>query len=160
MNLYFTFTNKFNYQIPLILQFLVVLPLQISSDMGLEHGDDLGQTLISHLLQHTQDSGLEEDLGVTETVLCRVQLQSEQDLLRNDLSVRKAIWDSIRGQDGVSENENWLAIMEFQSISRMHGNNTWIQGYALVSERRNRKFVRRNRKSRMQRMQEKVKEVD
>ena len=71
--------------------------------MGLEHGDDLGQTLVTHVFKHTQDTGLEEDLGDTKTVLIGVHLESVEDLICDLLAIDKALWDSVGGQDGVSE---------------------------------------------------------
>ena len=48
--------------LPLVLQFLVGLAHQVTSDVGLEHGNDLGQALVTHVLKGTQHSGLEEHL--------------------------------------------------------------------------------------------------
>lgn len=43
---------------------LVILnPHESTSTSGLQHGDDLGQTFISHLFQLTKQTSFEEDLG-------------------------------------------------------------------------------------------------
>ncbi len=89
--------------IPLVLQFLVVPPHQVTTDVSLEVGHDLGQTLVTHILKHTQHTSPEEDLGVTQTVVISIELQSGQNLLGNNLAIDKGtLWDGVGSQDGVS----------------------------------------------------------
>lgn len=52
----------------LFLQLLVLLTGQVTTDVGLEPGDDLGQPVVTQLFHLTQDTGAEEYLGVTQTV--------------------------------------------------------------------------------------------
>ena len=66
--------NLVKNHLPLILQFLVALAHEVSSDVGLEHSDDFSEAFVPHLFQHTEDASLKEDLGVTEAVLGRIQL--------------------------------------------------------------------------------------
>ena len=89
--------------LPLVLQFLVLPTHQVSTNMGLEHGDNLSETFVTHVLKHTQDTSLEEDLGDTKSVLVGVHLQSCEDLVCNLFAIDESLWDSIRSQDGVSE---------------------------------------------------------
>ena len=85
------------------MEFLVVLPVHVSTDMGLEHGDDLGQSLVTHLLQGTEHTGLEEDLAGAELVLGCLQLQGSKDVAGDLLAVDEAFGDGIGGTDGVTE---------------------------------------------------------
>ena len=85
------------------MQFLVLPAHQVTTNMGLEHGDNLSETFVTHILKHTEDTSLEEDLGDTKSVFVRVHLQSGEDLVCNLFAINEALWDSIRGQDGVSE---------------------------------------------------------
>ena len=70
--------------------------------MGLQQRDDLGESLVTELLQVTQHSGLEEDLRVAQTVLVLVELQSQQNLLSGSLGLHETLGDSVGSQDGVS----------------------------------------------------------
>ena len=54
---------------PLVNELAVVLPHEESPGIGLELGEDDGQSLIPHVLEATQDASTEEHLAVTETVL-------------------------------------------------------------------------------------------
>ena len=47
---------------PLVLELLEALPGQVTSDVGLEPGDDLAETVVTQLLHLTQDTGAEEHL--------------------------------------------------------------------------------------------------
>ena len=48
--------------------------------MGLKHGDDLGETFITHFFKFTEYASLEEDFGETKSVLGVVKLKSCKDL--------------------------------------------------------------------------------
>lgn len=85
--------------------------------MGLEHGDDLGQTLVTHVLQHTQHTGLEEDLGGTQAVLGGVQLQGSQDLVRHLSAIHEALRDGVGSQDGVSVQRTSLHCTDVETSS-------------------------------------------
>ena len=74
--------------------------------MGLEEGDNLGQTLVTHVFKHTQDTSLEENLCCAKTVFIGVHLQGGQDLVGDLLTINESLWDGVGGQDGVSEMEN------------------------------------------------------
>ena len=87
---------------PLILQFLVVLADQISSDSSLEVGDDLRKAFIAHVFQHTEDSSFEEDLRVAQAVVVCVQLEGTQNLLAHNLSIAESGRDHIWSQDRIS----------------------------------------------------------
>ena len=87
---------------PLILQFLVVLAHQVASDVRLEERDDLGESLVAHVLQHTEHAGAEEHLGVAEAVVIAVELQRRQHLLGHHLAVDEPFRDGVRRQDRVS----------------------------------------------------------
>lgn len=50
--------------IPLFLQLLVLLTGQVTTDVGLEPRDDLGQPVVTQLFHLTQDTGAEEYLLV------------------------------------------------------------------------------------------------
>lgn len=49
---------------PLLLELLEVLLAEMPTAGRLDHGHDLGQTLITHLLKTTQDSSTEEHLRI------------------------------------------------------------------------------------------------
>jgi len=87
---------------PLILELLVVLADEVATDASLEVCHNLGQSLVSHVLQSAEHSSLEEDLGVTETVVVLVELQSNEDLLGDNLAVDETRRDHVRSQDRVS----------------------------------------------------------
>jgi hypothetical protein len=70
--------------------------------MGLEHGNNLSKTLISHFFQHTEYASLKEDLSVAQSVLCRVKLESQKNLLGDNLAISKSLRDSVGGEDRVS----------------------------------------------------------
>ena len=89
-------------RLPLILQFGVVPPHQVASDVSLEVGKYLRQTLVTHVLKLTEHTGTEEDLGMAQSVLILVELKSGQNLLSHDLAVNESLRHHIRGQDGVS----------------------------------------------------------
>jgi len=72
--------------LPLITQVRVTLAHDVTTDTGLQVGDDGGQFVFTQLLKLTEDTGLEEDLGVTNTVAV-TEVQSGEDLLRGDLAV-------------------------------------------------------------------------
>lgn len=60
---------------------LVVLnPHESTSTSGLQHGDDLGQTLISHLFQLTKQTSFEEDLGKENVATYILHLITRNDL--------------------------------------------------------------------------------
>lgn len=61
---------------PLVDELAVVFPHEVSSGIGLELGEDNGQSLIPHVLQSTQHTSTEEHLAVTETVLAGFELKS------------------------------------------------------------------------------------
>lgn len=88
--------------LPLILQFLVGFPHEVTTDVGLEHRDDLRQTLISHVLKGTQHSGLEKDLSGTKTVFLGVELKGRQDVASDLLAVNESLRDGAGSQDGVA----------------------------------------------------------
>ena len=71
--------------------------------MGLEHRDDLGQFLVSQVLQACQHSSLEEDFGDATAILRRVQLDCLENVRSHLLAVNEAVWDRVRSQDGVAE---------------------------------------------------------
>merc|ERR1719295_1570637 len=71
-------------------------------DEGLEHGDDLGQTLVAHVFKHTQYTCLEEDFGGAKLILVGIQLQCGQDLVGHLLAINESLGDSVGGQDGVT----------------------------------------------------------
>lgn len=48
---------------PLVLEFLVLFPHEVAAAEGLHLGEDLGKTLIPHVLQSTQHPCTEEHLG-------------------------------------------------------------------------------------------------
>lgn len=52
----------------LLLQFLELLPRQVTAHPGLHPGDDLAQTVVTQLLHLTQDTGTEEHLIPQEPV--------------------------------------------------------------------------------------------
>ena len=84
------------------MELLVAAAHQVTSDEGLEEGDDLRQALITHVLKLTEDTSLEEDLGVSETVVVS-EVEGAQDLLGGDLAVNEAsLGDGVGSQDGVS----------------------------------------------------------
>ena len=83
--------------VPLVLEFLVLFADEVSTDMSLEHGNDLSETFISHLLQHTEHASLEEHLGVSQSVLCGVQLEGQEDLLSDNFAISKALRDGVGG---------------------------------------------------------------
>lgn len=58
--------SKCEYSIclPLFLQLLVLLTGQVTTDVGLEPGHDLGQPVVTQLFHLTQDTGAEEYLLV------------------------------------------------------------------------------------------------
>ena len=70
--------------------------------MGLEERDDLGETVVTHVLKPTEHTGPEEDLRVAETVVVGVELERGQHLLRRHLAVDEAFGDGIGSEDGVS----------------------------------------------------------
>lgn len=84
------------------MKLFVLLADEVSTDMSLEHRDDLSETFISHLFQHTENTSLEEDLGVSEPVLGGVQLQGQKDFLSDNLAISKSLRDGVGGQNGVS----------------------------------------------------------
>lgn len=102
---------------PLVLECLVVPSDQVTTDEGLEVGDDLGQTLVTHVLQHTQHTSPEEHLGVAQSVFILVQLQSIQDLLSDNLAINESLRDSVGGQDGVTGKDRKEAII-YQCFNR------------------------------------------
>ena len=59
LNLYVT-TTVFNWLdcLPLGLEFGELAPVDGSTDVGLEHRNDLAQSLITHLLEGTEHTGL------------------------------------------------------------------------------------------------------
>lgn len=69
--------------------------------MSLEEGDDLGETVVAHILEATENAGPEEDLGVAETVVVGIELQRGEDLLRSNLAIDETFGDRVGGQDGV-----------------------------------------------------------
>ena len=87
---------------PLVLEFFVLSAHQITLDVGLEQGDDLRQTLVTHILKHTQYTSLEEDFGGTKTVFVGVHLESGQELVSNNFAVNESLGNGVGGQDGVS----------------------------------------------------------
>ena len=87
---------------PLVLELLVVAAHKVGTDVGLEERDDLGETLVTHVLELTEHTGAEEDFGVAETVLVGVQSQGAQHLLCDHLAVNEALGHGVGGQDGVS----------------------------------------------------------
>ena len=86
----------------LVLELLVALPHDVTTDPGLEEGHDLGEALIAHVLKLTEHTGAEEYLGVTNTVLVLFHLKGDQDLLRNLLAIGESLGDDVGGKDGVS----------------------------------------------------------
>lgn len=89
---------------PLVLEFLVILSDQVSSNSRLEVRDDLGQAFVPEVLQHSEDSSLEEDLGVTQSVVILIQLKSGQHLLTHHFTIDETRWNDIGGQNGVPGN--------------------------------------------------------
>lgn len=63
---------------PLILQFLVVLSAEVTSDVGLHPGDNFAETVVTEFFHLTQDTSPEEDLGVTQSVQFSVELGGRQ----------------------------------------------------------------------------------
>ena len=85
----------------MVLKLGVVLADKVTADARLEVGDDLGQTLVSHLLKLTKDAGLEEDLRVTDAVVLP-KVKGSENLLRGDLAVAEAGRNGVGREDGVS----------------------------------------------------------
>ena len=88
----------------MVLKLLVFFAHQVTTDMSLEECDNLSETFITHVFKCTQDTSLEEYLGVTKLVLVGVHLKSSQDLVTDLFAINESLWDSVRGQDGISEN--------------------------------------------------------
>ena len=89
--------------LPLVLEFLVVPPHHVTSDVSLEEGQDSRQTLFTELLKHTEDTSSEEHLGVAQLVFVSIKLKSLKNLTRGFLGLNESLWDSIGRQDGVTE---------------------------------------------------------
>lgn len=87
---------------PLVLQFGVVLPHQVATNVGLEEAHDFCETLITKLLKITEHTGAEEHFGMAKTVLVLFELQGTQYLLSHDLAINKSLGDGVRGQDRIS----------------------------------------------------------
>ena len=81
--------------------------------MGLEERDDLGETVVAHVLKPTEHTGPEEDLGVAETVVVGVELQRGEHLLRRHLAVDEAFGDGIGSEDGVPEGDELAECWDF-----------------------------------------------
>ena len=74
--------------------------------MRLQQRDDLGQALVTPVLQRAQHAGLEEHLRVAQAVVVLVKHfvldQLSEYLVSHLLAIAEALWDGIRSQDGVS----------------------------------------------------------
>ena len=88
--------------LPLVNETLVFFPHSVTTDVSLEHGDDLGKTFITHLLKGTKNTSLEEDLGGSEFIFTGIQLKSFQDVASYLLAINKTLRDSVGGQDGIT----------------------------------------------------------
>lgn len=86
----------------MVLEFLVLFPHQVSTDVGLEQRDDSGETLITQVFKCTEHTSTEEHLGVTQPVFIFTQLEGFKDLACHDLAVDESLGDGIGSQDGVS----------------------------------------------------------
>ena len=88
-------------RLPLVLELLVVLADEVSADASLKVGDDLTETLVSHVLEGSEDAGLEEDLGVSQTVVVLIQLQRVEHLLSDHLAVDETWRNHVRRQNRI-----------------------------------------------------------
>ena len=91
--------------LPLVLQFGIVPPHQVTTHVGLEEGEDLGKALITPFLKITQNTSPEEHLGVAQLVGVLLHGEGTKHLLRYKFAINKgARRHSIGSQDGVSGN--------------------------------------------------------
>ena len=88
--------------LPLVYQLVIVLPHQVSTDVGLEQAHDLCESIITLVLKLTQDSCPEEHLGVPNLVDICIKLEGFEDILCYHFAIHKACRDGIGGQDRVS----------------------------------------------------------
>jgi len=84
---------------------------------SLELGDDLWETLVTHVFQFADNTGAEEDLGKTDTVFALVQLQSFNQFLDSNLSVHESGWDSGGSQNLVTEMMEKKMYVLFPSVN-------------------------------------------
>lgn len=60
--------------IPLVTHLAILFTHEIAFAVGLEHRDDFGQPLISHVFQFSQDTSPEEYLNVSYNTRCSLEL--------------------------------------------------------------------------------------
>ena len=80
----------------LLLQLLVILPRQVTSDVGLHPGHDFAQSFVTELFHLTQHSGTEEYLGVSKTILIGIKTGRFQNRLSSLLRVGSHLVDRRR----------------------------------------------------------------
>ena len=93
-----------SYSLPLVMKFLVLFTHDISSNVGLEQGDNPWKTLFTHVFKITQYTSLKEDFCASDFVFVRVHLESGQNLSCYFFAIVKSCWYSISSQDRVSVN--------------------------------------------------------
>ena len=87
--------------VPLVDEFAVVFPHEESPGIGLELGEDDGESLVPHLFQSTQHPSTEEHLAVTEAVLTGLKLKGGEEELRSLPAVHEASWDGLGSKDHI-----------------------------------------------------------
>ena len=85
----------------LFLQFLVLLPHQVPSAVGLQLRDDDAQSLVPQVLQPSQNTSLEEDLAETHAVLGVAELHLLYKQVCGLAAVEEASRNSLGSKDGV-----------------------------------------------------------
>ena len=86
---------------PLVDEFAVVFPHEESPGVGLELGEDDGESLVSHVLQSTQHPGTEEHLAVTEAVLAGLKLKGGEKEFCSFPAVHEASWNRLGSKDHI-----------------------------------------------------------
>ena len=88
---------------PLVDEFAVVFPHEVSPSVGLELSEDDRQSLIPHFFQPTQHASTEEHLAVAEAVLAGLKLKGGEKELRSLPAVHEAGWDGLGSKDHIPE---------------------------------------------------------